>query len=234
MAILSNCTGATIEKRYCQRNKSHAGLDDPKKWLDIEKIFSSFRSPTQNGGVMEGVKLISSRELSLIIGITERTVQTLAKNGFITCQKEGSKNRYNLYQAVQEYIVYCAKKEEKVFSSLEEEKMNEEVRLKRAKADAAELELNELRGSLHSAEDVEKITTDLVLFVRSVLLSLPGMLAMDIVEAKDANEASEIIKKAVCNILEELAGYEYDPNEYRRRVRERQGWMNDREEDEDI
>lgn len=232
MTILSGCTGATIEKRYCQGNKSYAGLDEPKKWLDIENFFTSFRSPIQNGGVMEDVKLVSSKELSLIIGVTERTVQTLAKNGFITCQKEGSKNRYDLYQVVQEYLAYCAKKEDKVFSSLEEAKMNEEVRLKRAKADAAELELKELKGSLHSADDVEKITTDLVLFVRSGLLSLPGMLAMDVVEAKDASEASEIIKKAVCNILEELAGYEYDPEEYRRRVRERQGWMNDREEED--
>lgn len=181
---------------------------------------------------MEGVKLVSSKELSLIIGVTERTVQILAKNGFITCQKDGNKNRYDLYQVIQEYIAYCAKKEDKGFSSLEEEKMSEEVRLKRAKADAAELELNELRGSLHSADDVEKITTDLVLFVRSGLLSLPGMLAMDVVEAKDAGEASEIIKKSVFNILEELAGYEYDPEEYRHRVRERQGWMNDREEDD--
>lgn len=178
-------------------------------------------------------KLISSKELSEILGISDRTVQLLAKEGYITCQKKGNCNRYNLYQVIQEYIDYYAKKGDKVFSSLEEGKLHEEVRLKRAKADAAELELNELKGSLHSAADVEKITTDLVLAVRSGLLSLPGRLAVDIVEAKDAAEASEIIKKEVYSLLEELADYEYNPEEYRRRVRERQGWMNDREDDED-
>lgn len=178
-------------------------------------------------------KLISSKELALILGISDRTVQLLAKEGYITCQKKGNCNRYDLYQAVQEYIDYCAKKENKVFSSLEEGKLNEEVRLKRAKADAAELELGELKGSLHSASDVEKITTDLVLTVRSGLLSLPGRLAVDVVEAKDAAEASEIIKKEVYSLLEELADYEYNPEEYRRRVRERQGWLNDSEEDTD-
>lgn len=178
------------------------------------------------------VKLISSRELAKIVGVTERTVQNLAKEGQITCQKEKNRNRYNLYQAVPEYIEYCTKKETRNFSSLEEEKAYEEIRLKRAKADAAELELNELKGNLHSAIDVEKITTDLVLSVRSGLLSLPGMLAIDVVEAKDAAEASEIIKRAVHSLLEELADYEYNPDEYKHRVRERQGWTNDREEDE--
>lgn len=178
------------------------------------------------------IKLITSKELGKIVGVTDRTIQKLAKDGFITCQKEGKNNRYNLYQVVQEYIEYYAKKEMRAFSSLEEEKAHEEIRLKRAKADAAELELNELKGNLHSAGDVEKITTDLVLSVRSSLLSLPGMLAMDMAETKDAAEAAEIIKNAVYNLLEELADYEYNPEEYRRRVRERQGWMNDREGDE--
>lgn len=183
----------------------------------------------------ENVKLITSKELSKIVGVTERTVQTLAKEGHLTYQKIGQYNRYNLYQVIQEYMAYQAKKEDKVFSSLEEKKLFEEIRLKQAKADAAELELNELRGSLHAAEDVEKITDDLVYFVRSGLLSLPGILAVDVIEAKDAAEASEIIKGAVCSLLEELANYKYDPEKYRQRVRERQGWMSDggREEDTD-
>lgn len=41
----------------------------------------------------------------------------------------------------------------------------------------AELVLNEIKGSLHSAEDVEKVTTDLVICTRSALLTLPGMLS---------------------------------------------------------
>lgn len=196
---------------------------------------SNFVRMEKEGAIMQtntDVKLITSRELGKIVGVTDRTIQNLAKTGFITCLKEGKNNRYDLYQAVQEYIEYYAKKEMRAFSSLEEKKAHEEIRLKRAKADTAELELNELKGNLHSAVDVEKITTDLVLSVRSALLSLPGMLAMDVAETKDAAEAAEIIRNAVHSLLEELANYEYNPEEYRRRVRERQGWMNDREGDE--
>lgn len=177
-------------------------------------------------------KLINSKELARILGIEERTVQLLAKQGVITYQKMGNKNRYDLYRVIQEYVSYCAKKTTKKISSLEERKLDEEIRLKQMKADMAELELNEIKGSLHSAEDVEKVTTDLVLCIRSALLTLPGMLAVDIAETTSAAEASEIIKKAVHSILEELANYEYDPEEYKRRVRERQGWLNNGEEDE--
>lgn len=86
---------------------------------------------------------------------------------------------------------------------------------------------------MHSAEDVEAMTTDLCLAVRSSLLSMPGQLAIDIKEAQSTAEVSDIIKNAVNDILEELSRYEYDPKEYRRRVRERQGWIDKTEEDED-
>ncbi len=178
-------------------------------------------------------KIIDSSELAKILGITARTVQILAGQGVITCQKTGKKNRYNLYTAVHEYIEYYAKKAGKKISSFEERKLDEEIRLKRAKADMAEMELEEIRGSLHAAEDVENATTDLVMCIRSALLTLPGMLAVDVAETTSAAEASEIIKKAVCDILEELANYKYNPEEYKRRARERQGWKNRDREDED-
>ncbi len=202
--------------------------------LVSEKFFRRFRASEAGEMVInmeKDGKLISSEELSRIVGVSARTLQTLTKEGHITCLKKGNHNRYDLYQAVKEYIAYQTQKEARKFSSLDEEKTYEETRLKRAKAEVAELELEELKGNLHAASDVEAVTTDLVLFVRSNLLSLPGMLAMDVAEAENAAEASEIIKSAVCRILNEMADYRYDPEEYRRRVRERQGWTDDGEED---
>lgn len=221
------------KKRYCQRKNPDAGLGDRIALLVSEKFFRRFRASGDEGVIInmeKDEKLISSEELSRIVGGSVRTLQTLTKEGHITCLKKGNHNRYDLYQAVKEYIAYQTKKEARKFSSLDEEKTYEETRLKRAKADAAELELEELKGNLHASADVEALTTDLVLFVRSNLLSLPGMLAMDVAEAENAAEASEIIKSAVHRILNEMADYRYDPEEYRRRVRERQGWTDDREE----
>ena len=60
--------------------------------------------------------------------------------------------------------------------------------------------------------------------LRSMLVALPGRLAVDVSSAATAAEASDIIRAEVYKILEELAGYKYDPEVYARRVRDREGW----------
>ena len=42
-----------------------------------------------------------------------------------------------------------------------------------------------------------------------------------------------IIRKEVYKILEELADYQYDPEEFAKRVREREGWIQTEIEEED-
>jgi hypothetical protein len=56
---------------------------------------------------------------------------------------------------------------------------------------------------------------------------------VDVVVAESAAEASEIIRAEVYRALEELAGYKYDPEEYARRVRDREGWRSDLSDGED-
>ena len=178
-------------------------------------------------------KMITSEELAKILGISKRTVQALAQQGVITCQKTGSKNRYDLHVVVKEYLEYLAKKTVSVSAPNEGRKLEEEVRLKRAKADMAELELEEIKSGLLSAEDVKDATTDLIMCIRSAVLTLPGILAPKLAETDSATEASEIIKKAVYGVLDGLANYEYDPEEYKRRVREKQGWKDSGEDNGD-
>ena len=87
----------------------------------------------------------------------------------------------------------------------------------------------------HRSEDVEALTNDLVYTARSMIMALPGRLAMDVVQAGSANEASALIRTECYKILDELAGYQYDPEAYRRRVRDREGWSDalaDEEADE--
>ena len=134
---------------------------------------------------------------------------------------------------IQEYIEYVSEKNKKEFTSLEDEKINEEIRYKRAKASKAILELEELEGRMHAAADVEEMTTDLVLTVRSYLLSLPGKLAVELATINEETRIAEIIKKEVHDILRDLAHYEYNPEEYQKRVRERQGWIEKQEKEED-
>lgn len=172
----------------------------------------------------EQKKMINSGELSKIIGRTARTIQLLAKDGILSCEKSRNKNQYDLYVVVQEYIDYMTKSTNEKISSGGDAKLREEVRYKRAKADMMELELMEIKGQMHRAEDVESVMTDMVLAVRSALLSLPGRLGVKLAATDSAAECSDAIKKEVYEVLEDLSKYQYDQEEYRKRARERQGW----------
>lgn len=180
--------------------------------------------------------------IAKLFQVTVRRIQQLTQEGILTTIeiKQGKRilRRYDLVPTIQSYIKYLSDKaygreQKESVSNKEEEKLQAEIDIKKAKAKIAQLELDELEGRMHSADDVEAMTTDLCLAVRSALLSMPGQLAVDVAEVNDAAEISEIIKSTVNDILEELSRYEYNPDEYRRRVRERQGWIESRSDDED-
>ena len=185
--------------------------------------------------------LQDSKVIAKLFQVTVRRIQQLTQEGIIeTVEIKRGKctlRRYDAVPTIQAYIKYLGDKaygrEQKGSTDKEEEKLQAEIDMKKAKARIAELELDELEGRMHSADDVEAMTTDLCLAVRSALLSMPGQLAVDVAESTDAAEISEIIKAAVNDILDELSRYEYDPGEYRRRVRERQGWLENHSADED-
>lgn len=189
-----------------------------------------------------GKNLVKVEIIAKIFQVTVRRVQQLTQEGIIQTEEitEGNRKlrRYDLMPTIMQYIKYLSdkangKEQKASVADKEEEKLQAEIDIKKAKAKIAQLELDELEGRMHSAEDVEAMTTDLCLAVRSALLSMPGQLSIDVTEAESAAEASEIIKGTVNDILEELSRYEYDPNEYRRRVRERQGWLEKVDEEDD-
>ena len=95
------------------------------------------------------------------------------------------------------------------------------------------MQLKELEGKMHRSEDVEAVTDDLVYTIRSMIMALPGRLAMDIVQVESASEASALIRSECYKILNELANYQYNDEVYRRRVREREGWGDASEDDDE-
>lgn len=186
--------------------------------------------------------LVKVEVISKIFEVTVRRVQQLTQEGIIqtieTIDNGRKVRRYDLMPTIMQYIRYLSGKangreKKSSITDKEEAKLQAEVDMKTAKARIAQLNLDELEGRLHAAEDVEAMTTDLVLNVRSALLSMPGQLAVDLAEVNDAAEISAIIKNVVTDILDDLSRYEYDPVEYQRRVRERQGWLTNEQSDED-
>jgi phage terminase Nu1 subunit (DNA packaging protein) len=172
--------------------------------------------------------------IATIFGVSTRRVEQLKTEGIIKGQ--GKPTKYDLLPTIKAYIKYLSDKangreKRETDAQLETDKLSAEKRFKMAKAEMAELELKEMRGELHRASDVEAITTDHVLYLRSMLMALPGKLAVDVAAISSAPECADRIKREIYSVLNSLANYRYDPDEYKKRVRERQGW-NDRHGDD--
>ena len=175
--------------------------------------------------------------IASIFGVSNRRIQQLKAEGII--KSVGRPTKYDLLPTIKAYIKYLADKaygreQKQTDKELGTEKLKAESRYKQARAEMAELELKELRGQLHRAEDVEAITTDHVMFLRSMLMALPGSLAVDLAAMDNPTEVADRIQHEVNNILARAADYRYDPAEYQRRVRERQGWNERRYDDEPL
>lgn len=184
--------------------------------------------------------LQSTEIMAKLFELDPRRVQQLAKEGILPAASQRP-YKFDLLPTVKAYIRYLRDrangKEAKTADTVkaEADKLRAEADLKQSKAKIAELQLKELEGKMHRSEDVEAMTNDLVYTARSMIMALPGRLAMDVVQAGSANEASALIRTECYKILNELAGYQYDPEAYRRRVRDREGWSDalaDEEADE--
>lgn len=177
----------------------------------------------------ENQNLVSAQVIARIFGVTTRRVEQLKTEGIIKGQ--GKPTRYDLLPTIQAYIKYLSDKangreKKETDAQLATKKLEAETRRKVAQAEMSELELKELQGKMHRAEDVEAIMTDHVLFCRSMLMAMPGKLAVDLAGTHTAAEQAERVKQEVFYILNNLAGYQYDPEAYKKRVMERQGWDN--------
>ena len=172
--------------------------------------------------------LQSTEIMAKLFELDPRRVQQLAKEGILPAASQRP-YKFDLLPTVKAYIRYLRDrangKEAKTADTVkaEADKLRAEADLKQSKAKIAELQLKELEGKMHRSEDVEALTNDLVYTARSMIMALPGRLAMDVVQAGSANEASALIRTECYKKLNELAGYQYDHEAYRRRVREREG-----------
>ena len=176
---------------------------------------------------------VSTSELAGVLGITGRRIRQLAEDGVLDKQGQG---KLNLPESVQRYIGYLTREEaDEGKAKMERAKSQSEITLKSAKAEIARLEMKELQGKMHRSEDVAAMTEDLIFTIRSMLVALPGRLAIDASTAATPAEASEVIRKEVFAVMEELSKYKYNPKKYEERVRERRSWAaaNGRDDDED-
>lgn len=176
--------------------------------------------------------LISTRGLATLIGLTPERIRQMEDEGLIESTIVGRTKYFPLKESVQTYVEFLKNSKSSAGGADEKRKTKADADWKEAKADIERMKRDELQGQLHSADDVEAVMTDMALDIRSALLALPGRLSKDIAAVTSPTECSKMIKAEVSQILDQLSKYKYNPEVYKKRVRERQGWSDLETEEE--
>lgn len=169
---------------------------------------------------------VKTADICRMTGKSNQWIGQLTSQGTINKSKTSHGMMYDIVKTSAEYISML---EDRIASFKEPDdnemsKLAAEAKIKQSKAIISVLEAKEVQGKMHRSEDVAEIISDLVFTMRSALLALPGRLAIDVAQTKTAAEASDLIRKEVYLIMDELAKYEYDPKKFEERVRERRKW----------
>lgn len=187
------------------------------------------------GKAKDGDGKVSASVVAEYIGVSDRRVRQLVDEGLFTPERRGKLLKFDLIDTVRTYIEWLrdrAAQREEPDLELAEQKLQAEVDYKRAKAAEEELMLDELRLNMHRSEDVEECIEEIVYTIRSEIVALPGRVAIDVARTETAAEAEKVIRLECNNLLEDLADFRYDPDFFRKRVRDRQGWRERQDDDE--
>ena len=176
----------------------------------------------------DGVNKVSTSIVAKFLNVSDEWIRQLSEKDLLEFTRTGKQRKYDLKPTIHTYIEYWKNRAKSVETDLDDEqrKMKADADWKEARADIEKMKRDELRGSMHSSEDVETVTTDLIMTIRAALLSLPGQLAVDVADSQSPAECSSIIKAAVNETLNLLSQYQYNSDEYKKLVRERTQWMN--------
>lgn len=167
---------------------------------------------------------IKTADVCAITGKSNQWIGQLTSQGTLAKSNTPYGSLYELTPNLQRYIGQVADRVDDIDEDdkkVEQQRRKAEATFKAAKASMASMDAKERAGKMHRSEDVAAMTEDLVYAVRGALLALPGRCSVDVVAAKDAAEAAEIIRREVYAIMNELSNYRYDAAKYEERVRAR-------------
>lgn len=154
---------------------------------------------------LEESSIISSNNLGIILGISDRTIRELAQKGIIVKESKGN---YLKDESIKNYIEYLIEKLNK--NSLGRE---EELRKKSADRRLKEIKLQKEAGELHKTETVKKCIGNMVTMFRAEMSALPSKLAGRVAIENDVKVVEEILKDGVFEALQALAEWRLEADE---------------------
>lgn len=172
--------------------------------------------PKKSGSAENKIIEVTETELADILGLSDRRIRVLAKDGIIYKTKPA---RYDLKKSVKGYIDFIrdTKKEEK--QGVEKIKLAREAeglmhdKLKKRKT---ELQILQMEKELLYTKDVISMWTDFATMVKSKLLNIPTKLAPQLVGLEDATVIKKTIGAEVTEALNEIA--DFDINKFEKNL----------------
>jgi len=172
--------------------------------------------PKKAGNSENKIIEVTEAELSEYLGLSDRRIRVLAKEGIICKTKPA---RYDLKKSVSGYIDFIkdTKKEEK--QGIDKIKLAREAeglmhdKLKKRKT---EIQILQMERELLFAKDVVSMWTDFATMVKSKLLNIPTKLAPQLVGVDDATVIKKAIGAEVAEALNEIA--DFDINKFEKNL----------------
>lgn len=156
---------------------------------------------------------VNSAVLEKIIGVSDRRIRQLAKENILV---RAAKGRYKLMDSIINYILTLkVEMESSSVQSLDGEIDLEEEKAihERVKRHISELKLQTMKGDLHKSADVERVMTDMLVSVKTRLLSMPAKLAPLLVARSEIDYIRAALNREVLEALNELK--DYNPKDFR-------------------
>ena len=139
--------------------------------------------------------------IAKLLDLSDRRVQQLSREGVIPKAERG---QYDLIGSVRGYVRYLRDQALKAQAGAPDYAA-ERARFIRARADLAEMEAEEKRGSLLAADQVETAWIAVLALVRTRLLALPDRLAPQAFEQSTVGDTRNLIRAAIREVLDDLA-----------------------------
>ena len=170
-------------------------------------------------------KVVTTAEISEILGVSKRRIQQFADEGALVRLNRGY---YDLPASITKFIEYQVAKN---IPSDEIDKDVEQALWTRAKKEKTQLEVQIIKGELHRSEDVKRIMNDMLMAFRQRSLSLPTKVAPQLIMVEDIQAIKDILKISVIELLTELK--DYDPAVFYEISKDKMFLDDEEEENED-
>ena len=146
--------------------------------------------------------------IAKLLDLSERRIQQLSREGVIP---KATRGQYDLIGSVRGYVRYLRDQAVSAQAGAPDYAV-ERARFIRARADLAEMEAQQRRGSLIAADDAEAAWIAILALLRTRLLSLPDRLAPLVYETDNLAGTRDLLRAILREALEDLATSDVQPD----------------------